>query len=596
MFEPILSIPSDTREEKESEEIIEVPETEETKGPLPEVETSFPEEAIQMRGSYDSVSELSRCESEFSDLFDKAKTDDLSLRKRTSRITTFGGQVFLTTKASGEGHGKQNIVVEEELASRIYQLFGFHTPPSKVYGKADSRASKFIFGSDLKSLGTGSEDFEKLRAELKRAYVLDKFLAVQGGSRASGVEIRMSSDGTPYRMLLDGFMSFDRDGDLGYTDFGEQVSDLDSSDNSYTEDISLKEICEQIDLILSNKEKILSIVDSVAKDYKAPDFDKPLLKKKLEKRIESLKTWGESKKEELKLEEIYETWGGARSYVSYEYMQELKNCRIEGLVDVAQIEKRINYVEKVNTNYYRNCAQEESCAVEELKSELQKRVEEMVAESDFYRATYPDVLKDVLTGGGRFKSQFETGTSNGWNNPTGRSKVEFKMFGFPDNPSENCLERPIYGYFSARKYGVINGEDEWPPRRRNVVTQYGDVTVKIKRDVAMRKATITFRDSLNDEDELTPTPASHPHFTSVNIVKLDRSIPIKKTGPAGNTYWTGGGYTEVQFHGGLSASDIEAIYVSKSNGLYEDEIKEVKEMVEEYNVGHPENPILFEEY
>jgi hypothetical protein len=281
-------------------------------------------------------------------------------------------------------------------------------------------------------------------------------------------------------------------------------------------------------------------------------------------------------------------------------MKTLRECTIDGLVRTEQIEKRINYIEKRNHEHYRAAAIREGCTVEEFKERLQSKVEEMVAESEFYRATYTEVLRDVLTGSGRFKSQFETGTSDGCNDPSVRSKQEFKLFGFPDNHEENCKQRPIYGYCSALQYGIITSNGEWPPTCSNSVRQYGNVTVKIKKNVALRRGTISFQDSLDQDENVTPTPISNPHFTSVNIKDIDSSTSVKDLGPSGKVSWMGnhgmGNYTEVQFHGALCASDIEAVYVSNTNRIPLFEIEEVRQMVEEYNSEHPENRIRFEEY
>ena len=82
----------------------------------------------------------------------------------------------------------------------------------------------------------------------------------------------------------------------------------------------------------------------------------------------------------------------------------------------------------------------------------------------------------------------------------------------PSAVEENKEERPIYGYFSDNPNGVINEEGKVPPPIS--VSQYGEVIVKFKRDRVIPRATITFQDSLNNNNRYPPTPASKPHFTS----------------------------------------------------------------------------------
>ena len=52
-----------------------------------------------------------------------------------------------------------------------------------------------------------------------------------------------------------------------------------------------------------------------------------------------------------------------------------------------------------------------------------------------------------------------------------------------------------------------------------------------------------------------------------------------------------GNYIEAQYHGGLTLDDVESIHISPHNGMDEEEIAEIKEVVEEYNIQHPDAPI-----
>lgn len=73
----------------------------------------------------------------------------------------------------------------------------------------------------------------------------------------------------------------------------------------------------------------------------------------------------------------------------------------------------------------------------------------------FPNKAYSDILKDQ-----RFKSQFETGTSNGMYDPTERARFEHEMFGIPEDIDP--ARRPIYGHITDRSYpGMAGGYGEW---------------------------------------------------------------------------------------------------------------------------------------
>ncbi|KKR07469.1 MAG: hypothetical protein UT32_C0011G0037 [Parcubacteria group bacterium GW2011_GWC2_39_14] len=129
-------------------------------------------------------------------------------------------------------------------------------------------------------------------------------------------------------------------------------------------------------------------------------------------------------------------------------------------------------------------------SVEDLKARLQTKVEQMVGKDEFFRATTLDELKRVMMSGGRWKSQFETGTSQGALDPSVRAERENRMFNYDYSPDRDKENRPIYGYFSDDKHGIINPQGRIPPPAST--SGYGSINIKIKRSVALNKATITF--------------------------------------------------------------------------------------------------------
>ena len=55
-------------------------------------------------------------------------------------------------------------------------------------------------------------------------------------------------------------------------------------------------------------------------------------------------------------------------------------------------------------------------------------------------------------------------------------------------------------------------------------------------------------------------------------------------------------YTEVQYHDGLTMDDVESIHVSTHNGVYPEEIEEIRRIFKEYKEQHPESTIQLIEF
>jgi len=127
---------------------------------------------------------------------------------------------------------------------------------------------------------------------------------------------------------------------------------------------------------------------------------------------------------------------------------------------------------------------------------------------------------------GRYKTQFETGTSSGQLDPDLRRRVETQLFGY--HPSTDPTKRPVYGYLA--KGGELNETilDE--------VGGYGNVHVVLKPDVNQR-TTFTGVDSL---------------FPRIDAAPLN--APTKDVIPPGMNWRS---YAEAQIHGGVSVSDID---------------------------------------
>jgi len=285
--------------------------------------------------------------------------------------------------------------------------------------------------------------------------------------------------------------------------------------------------------------------------------------------------------------------GVYESVVTNNYFESWDQLELEGNPGIKEKTKEnIIRAEKDNQYFYERAAADLGISIEEFKELLQAKIERIVANSQFFRATRSDVLEKIMNIDGRWKSQFETNTSGGSLDPRMRAQTENKMFGYDIDPKYNKEKRPIYGYFSDEEHGAINSVGSIPPM--NNVSNYGTINIKIKQEKALQKATLTFHDSLGPADSWPPTPAAKPHFTSFNIIHTTGEI-LNELNKSSITNW-GQYYNEVQYHNQLTMADVEAIYVSVDNGLSPEQIEEVRQIFKKYKEQHPESTIELIEF
>jgi len=136
--------------------------------------------------------------------------------------------------------------------------------------------------------------------------------------------------------------------------------------------------------------------------------------------------------------------------------------------------------------------------------------------------------------GGRFKTQFETGTSGGVFDPEYRAMAEENGLGYPKDviPSE----RPVYGYVRTARHGGSN---------------YGAVEFELNSRVGER-TTVTMDDSLEYFGEKVQVGAllSNPTKECWD----SRSLALHQGE-------TPGGYIEAQIQGGVRSSDIRRVFI-----------------------------------
>lgn len=149
---------------------------------------------------------------------------------------------------------------------------------------------------------------------------------------------------------------------------------------------------------------------------------------------------------------------------------------------------------------------------------------------------------DTILDSGRFKSQFETGSSGAVLDQELRAKAENRGLGIAiDLPPD---QRPIYGYVANPQF------DRW-------LKQYGDLVVEFKPEIRNR-TTVLMGDSLTpmNSGEGVPSPLNNLRKSS-----WDGNITSLYETAKGHEEWgmTGMEYVEVQIHGQAKVSDIARI-------------------------------------
>lgn len=192
---------------------------------------------------------------------------------------------------------------------------------------------------------------------------------------------------------------------------------------------------------------------------------------------------------------------------------------------------------------------------EEALAKLQNDTEMVVEGSSILMRRNSQTFWKYIYADGKFKNQFQTGTSGGLLDKTFREQVEYDVFGVPRTAEAEL--RPLYGYMSDSI-------------RLDNVGYYGDMVIEFDKDKIANRTTFTGYDSLNNHrndfgDGMRPYP-----FAFVDNPKWQAMIDYQ--GGEINTSWPSLNvreeYIEVQIHGGLNLSDVKRIFLkSEATGI-----------------------------
>jgi len=231
---------------------------------------------------------------------------------------------------------------------------------------------------------------------------------------------------------------------------------------------------------------------------------------------------------------------------------------------------------------------------EEAKEKLCDGLTRIVDESDFTIRINSWDLESVLDDG-RFKNQFETGTSNatldfGW-----RKDTEFNMFNIPKENGKNIddSDRPVYGMLCPKWDASDDRIKEYYSNGSG--TDYGNgVTVILDKNKVFNNVTMTAGDSLGFEGQIVPMEVNNIDFGGIYLENYDGwSTKLAMLGDASKskevidtmidiTSDSSDGYFELQFHGkeSHSADNISMVVIEESlvkSGSADGLIKKLKE-------------------
>ena len=154
---------------------------------------------------------------------------------------------------------------------------------------------------------------------------------------------------------------------------------------------------------------------------------------------------------------------------------------------------------------------------------------------------------------GRFKTQYETGTTGGGLDIAGRSNVE--LMGQNINYDVDITKRPVYGCLKQNVGEEIN-VDEY-----NRDAKYGDCVCVMKRALRDR-TTVCFGDS--KDRRLYSSPLDNPDFKSFlgyeSVIEDYKNLTnedISKLFASGKI-----SYPEIQIHDGVKTDDIDYVIIT----------------------------------
>lgn len=203
-------------------------------------------------------------------------------------------------------------------------------------------------------------------------------------------------------------------------------------------------------------------------------------------------------------------------------------------------------------------------------------MKELIDNNDFCMRVSPQALLGILESG-KFKNQFETGTSNGLFSPETRKSAAKALFG-ASTSTLKPEEYEVYGYL-----GLKDKEEEFyleSPIYEGI-QQYGGIAITFKKDRLKGHVTYTCEDSLRPalRGKTIVGDTSKPSAAGITSYSLKNAANTAKTWESEyelNPFWVSdevfrGSYIELQYTRKPTLQDIEVVTIPKEHWSLDDD-------------------------
>jgi hypothetical protein len=231
---------------------------------------------------------------------------------------------------------------------------------------------------------------------------------------------------------------------------------------------------------------------------------------------------------------------------------------------------------KASASHIEYSAKQKGLPPQQLKAMLDQKIKQLVQAARVFVRMPVHALPGMI-GSGRFKTQFETGTTGGGIAYQERKGIELQAMGYGTQMADSG--RPVYAFLSS-----------FPDGDGGEAARYGGAVIMLKPEAAAR-CTISYGDSLDtnttyDKDPANVAKAKANGLLGSRVAGSRATVPMAQfdssaSGDGTGTIiknidsatriedlYKGGGrdtqYVEAQVHGGIAVGDIEMVFLENS--------------------------------
>lgn len=491
-------------------------------------------------------------------------------------MTEFGGKKWVVKK---ERMGKDGHLASESRADFVYRAMGFDAPDSRVFAVEDKndgsvcdcKTNEYVQYRSLSSL-TGTQK-TKAYEEIAKGFALDALLGNWDVIGSDGQNILVKPDGSVYRM--DNGASFEyraRGSRKNGSDFltSTSVVELDSMRTGYAASSETKavygtltdnQVCDQIDELLKRKKELMQALSDCGASKEVTDA--------IERRLGYMAQWSKTRRVVVidwntvtdknmptrVSEEYFKDWD------TFDFAVDEKHC------SKAVLKKNILEMEERRMAGIERTARELGMTKGEYVKKLQDLIDAVATRFEAFSCTELSTFQAIVSDpNGRYKSAVELG-NKGTGYSRNRAREEYERYGFPNDIKFDKSARMICGYLTNNNLGAFSAQGRNGNGIPPSADSYGPVMVRIKRDVALKRATFTCQNSLGTSWDAVAVPMAKPHYVALMGIdsgadKAKKVMEELEKFAKGKTYnidIAARHYFEMQMHEGIKKDDIESV-------------------------------------